>query len=310
VLDLYDTFPAKHVDGEFIEDAYLFFECRHRKSYRDFGPNCLITGEIIAAYAEPGELLLLPVERQAINILGDRDMRERARRGQASRDRLVGHSRRDRLAATGLPGAGLPDMPKYLHPGRPDIELLGDLLADRRQLSAAVAALALALDDTRLCEVRPVFILASRSSCGDRGPVAGKGGLIGVGQTLSGAASISATPGRPIDAAAPYVDQAPARRAALIERERSGTGQKISATWWAARTSDDAVAQRHAAGLPAGAILSPQQAIDNPRVTAMGLLQEVDFPGVVRPAPVAGLALHFSRSTTGIRAAAARRAQR
>ena len=52
VLDLYDTFPAKHVDGEFIEDAYLFFECRHRKSYRDFGPNCLITGEIIRAWAD------------------------------------------------------------------------------------------------------------------------------------------------------------------------------------------------------------------------------------------------------------------
>jgi crotonobetainyl-CoA:carnitine CoA-transferase CaiB-like acyl-CoA transferase len=96
---------------------------------------------------------------------------------------------------------------------------------------AAALLQRLGLDDTRLCEVRPVFTLASRSSCGDRGPDAGKGGFIGVGQTLSGAASISAMPGRPINAAAPYVDQAPATLAALTERERSGTGQKISAAW-------------------------------------------------------------------------------
>lgn len=75
------------------------------------------------------------------------------------------------------------------------------------------------------------------------------------------------------------------------------------AIWCAARTTDETVAQLNSAGLPAGAILSPQQAIDNPQVTAMGLLQEVDFPGMARPAPVAGLPLHFSRSPTGIRSA-------
>jgi crotonobetainyl-CoA:carnitine CoA-transferase CaiB-like acyl-CoA transferase len=75
------------------------------------------------------------------------------------------------------------------------------------------------------------------------------------------------------------------------------------AIWCAARTTDEAVAQLNSAGLPAAAILSPQQAIDNPQVTAMGLLQEVDFPGMVRPAPVAGLPLHFSRSPAGIRSA-------
>ena len=54
VLDLYATFPASQVDGEFIEDAYLFLECRHHKTYDDFGPNCLITGNIVAAHAESG----------------------------------------------------------------------------------------------------------------------------------------------------------------------------------------------------------------------------------------------------------------
>jgi flavin reductase (DIM6/NTAB) family NADH-FMN oxidoreductase RutF len=53
VLEYFETFAAEQVDGEFIEDAYLYFECRHYRTYNDFGPNCLITGEILAAYADP-----------------------------------------------------------------------------------------------------------------------------------------------------------------------------------------------------------------------------------------------------------------
>ena len=53
VLDYFTTFPASKIDGDFIDDAYLYFECRHHKTYDDFGPNCLITGEIVAACAEP-----------------------------------------------------------------------------------------------------------------------------------------------------------------------------------------------------------------------------------------------------------------
>ena len=52
VLDYFRTFSAEEVDGEFIEDGYLFFECRHFKTVYGFGENCLITGEIIAAYAD------------------------------------------------------------------------------------------------------------------------------------------------------------------------------------------------------------------------------------------------------------------
>ncbi|MEE4162089.1 MAG: flavin reductase, partial [Woeseiaceae bacterium] len=69
VLDLYDTFPAKHVDGEFIEDAYLFFECRHYRTYHDFGENCLITGEIIAASAEPG--FVRSSERDSMELIAE-----------------------------------------------------------------------------------------------------------------------------------------------------------------------------------------------------------------------------------------------
>ena len=56
VLLSYATFPAKKIDGEFIEDAYLFLECKHYKTVDGFGENCLITGEVVAAYAHPDYL--------------------------------------------------------------------------------------------------------------------------------------------------------------------------------------------------------------------------------------------------------------
>jgi len=52
ILDCFSTFPAKNIEGHFIEEAYLYFECRHFKTIDGFGSNCLITGEIIAAYAD------------------------------------------------------------------------------------------------------------------------------------------------------------------------------------------------------------------------------------------------------------------
>ncbi len=56
ILDYFATFPAKQVDGDFIDEAYLYFECRHFKTVDGFGDNCLITGEIVAAYADPSFL--------------------------------------------------------------------------------------------------------------------------------------------------------------------------------------------------------------------------------------------------------------
>lgn len=56
VLEFFETFPAQKVDGEFIADGYLFFECRHFKTVGGFGRNCLVTGEIVAAYADPAFL--------------------------------------------------------------------------------------------------------------------------------------------------------------------------------------------------------------------------------------------------------------
>ncbi|MDH3546998.1 MAG: flavin reductase [Gammaproteobacteria bacterium] len=52
VIEYFETFPAQVIHGAFIDEAYLFFECRHFKTVDGFGENCLITGEIIAAYAD------------------------------------------------------------------------------------------------------------------------------------------------------------------------------------------------------------------------------------------------------------------
>ena len=37
------------MEGAFLEDGYLFLECRLLKIYDDFGVNSLITGDIVAA---------------------------------------------------------------------------------------------------------------------------------------------------------------------------------------------------------------------------------------------------------------------
>jgi len=52
VIECFRTFPATRVDGHFIEDGYLFFECLHHKTVGGFGENCLITGEIVAGWAD------------------------------------------------------------------------------------------------------------------------------------------------------------------------------------------------------------------------------------------------------------------
>lgn len=50
-LSALPTWPAQHIDGFFIEDAYLFFECQLDRIVDDFDINSLIAGRIIAAYA-------------------------------------------------------------------------------------------------------------------------------------------------------------------------------------------------------------------------------------------------------------------
>jgi crotonobetainyl-CoA:carnitine CoA-transferase CaiB-like acyl-CoA transferase len=259
---------------------------------------------------------------------------------------------------------------------------------------------AMGLDYETVAVLKPDIVLATQTAFGERGPYAARGGFDGICQALSGAMYMSGTPGAPVKAAAPYVDFSSAVLsafgvlAALIERGRTGRGQRVEATllgtalavfnshlieqsvlavnrtgtgnrvqtsapsdvfatrdghvllhvvgnglfrrwarlvgdetrwtgdplyqsdqsradhadailartrdWCAARTTAEVVAACEGAGLPAGAVQTLQQALDDPQVAAMGFLKRVDFAGLARPAAVADLPVRLSASGGGI----------
>jgi crotonobetainyl-CoA:carnitine CoA-transferase CaiB-like acyl-CoA transferase len=92
-------------------------------------------------------------------------------------------------------------------------------------------ALALDLDSLRL--VKPDIILTTVTGFGAGGPLSHKHGFDGIGQAMSGAAYLSGTPEQPIALKLPWVDFGTAclsafgTLAALIERGKSGRGQKV-----------------------------------------------------------------------------------
>lgn len=73
------------------------------------------------------------------------------------------------------------------------------------------------------------------------------------------------------------------------------------AAWCAQRTTVEALDSLAAAGIPSGPVLTPQQALDHPQVAASGLLQPLDYPGLPRPAPVAGPPVRLSATPGSIR---------
>ncbi len=71
--------------------------------------------------------------------------------------------------------------------------------------------------------------------------------------------------------------------------------------WCATRTNAEALAELEAAGLPAGPVYTPQQALDDPQAAAMEFFTQIaDYPGLPRPAPVPELPLRFSSLQAGI----------
>jgi crotonobetainyl-CoA:carnitine CoA-transferase CaiB-like acyl-CoA transferase len=58
------------------------------------------------------------------------------------------------------------------------------------------------------------------------------------------------------------------------------------ARWCAERTSDEALETLAAANIPAGPVLSPQEAIEHPQVAAMAMFQPVDVAGSAAPVPL------------------------
>lgn len=88
------------------------------------------------------------------------------------------------------------------------------------------------------------------------------------------------------------------------DQSRGDNGAILSermARWCIERTSKEALDALEAIGIPAGPVLTPQQAIDDPHVRAARFLREIDFPGLPKPAPVADTPVRLSRTPGGIR---------
>ena len=91
----------------------------------------------------------------------------------------------------------------------------------------------LALDLDSLRRIKPDIILTTVTGFGAGGPLSHKHGFDGIGQAMSGAVYLSGTPEQPVALKLPWVDFGTAclsafgTLAALIEREKTGRGQKV-----------------------------------------------------------------------------------
>jgi crotonobetainyl-CoA:carnitine CoA-transferase CaiB-like acyl-CoA transferase len=77
-----------------------------------------------------------------------------------------------------------------------------------------------------------------------------------------------------------------------------------SARWAGERTTEEALAQLASARIPAAAVLSPQQVLDDPHVRAGGYLQDVEYPGLDRPATLVTPGVELTESPATIRSRA------
>ncbi len=85
---------------------------------------------------------------------------------------------------------------------------------------------------------------------------------------------------------------------------RGNHGEVISermARWCESRTTEQCLAELDAARLPAGPVLSPQEALDHEHIRAMRFMLPVDYPGLAKPAPVADTPVRLSETPGGIR---------
>ncbi|MDX1684982.1 MAG: flavin reductase [Saprospiraceae bacterium] len=64
VLEELPTLPAPNVDARFLDESYLFLECRHMKTIDGFGDYSLICGEITGAYIDKSYKRVSEVDEQ------------------------------------------------------------------------------------------------------------------------------------------------------------------------------------------------------------------------------------------------------
>lgn len=88
------------------------------------------------------------------------------------------------------------------------------------------------------------------------------------------------------------------------DNSRGMHGHLISArmtTWCAERTTAEVLHLMEEARIPAGPVYAPQQTLDDPHIQALGFLEHVAYPGLPKPAPLAGMPVSFSDTPGSIR---------
>jgi hypothetical protein len=83
-------------------------------------------------------------------------------------------------------------------------------------------------------------------------------------------------------------DDARGRHAEIVS-ERMGR-------WCAERSCDEVVEILGKAKIPSAQVLSPQQALDHPQIQALGVMQDTDYPGLPRPAPIAAVPIWMTET--------------
>jgi len=72
------------------------------------------------------------------------------------------------------------------------------------------------------------------------------------------------------------------------------------ARWCIDKTSDQAIEQLAAAGIPAGPVLSPQQALDHPQIQAMDMFSAMPYPGSTDPVPLVHMPIDLNATPAAI----------
>ncbi len=83
------------------------------------------------------------------------------------------------------------------------------------------------------------------------------------------------------------------------DEARGNHGALISARvseWTGERTTAEVLAALEAAKIPAAPLYSPQQALGDPHIRQAGLLRDIDYPGLPRPAPLAPTPVDLSET--------------
>jgi crotonobetainyl-CoA:carnitine CoA-transferase CaiB-like acyl-CoA transferase len=83
------------------------------------------------------------------------------------------------------------------------------------------------------------------------------------------------------------------------DKARGDHGEIISrrmSEWTLERSTEEALAALEKAQIPAGPLYSPQQALEDPHIRAARLLEDQDYPGLGRPAPLAPTPVDLSET--------------